>query len=145
MEFTVPCAKQIETWLGIVQQVGVIVGLLVTGWFFFLREEASPHVKLALESRLMPGCVVRVNANISNLGGRVWRLASAATRLYQPDTSRIPDSARLKELEALEKLVEKVGRIDLHTGASAGGFDALLSKLYSISGELALPKPDDES
>jgi regulator of protease activity HflC (stomatin/prohibitin superfamily) len=39
---------------------------------------------------------------------------------------------RLKELEALEKLVEKVGRIDLHTGTGAGGFDALLTKLYSI-------------
>ena len=40
---------------------------------------------------------------------------------------------RLKELEALEKLVEKVGRIDLHTGG--GGFDALLTKLYSLSPE----------
>lgn len=40
---------------------------------------------------------------------------------------------RLKELEALEKLVEKVGRIDLHTGG--GGFDALLTKLYSLQGE----------
>ena len=40
---------------------------------------------------------------------------------------------RLKELEALEKLVEKVGRIDLHAGAGAGGFDALLTKLYSLS------------
>ncbi len=49
---------------------------------------------------------------------------------------------RLKELEALEKLVEKVGRIDLHTGAGAGGFDALLSKLYSINGELAARKLD---
>lgn len=39
---------------------------------------------------------------------------------------------RLKELEALEKLVEKVGRIDLHTGAGAGGFDALLSNLYKL-------------
>ncbi len=39
---------------------------------------------------------------------------------------------RLKELEALEKLVEKVGRIDLHTGTGAGGFDALLTKLYSL-------------
>jgi len=39
---------------------------------------------------------------------------------------------RLKELEALEKLVEKVGRIDLHTGSGAGGFDALLTKLYSL-------------
>jgi regulator of protease activity HflC (stomatin/prohibitin superfamily) len=42
---------------------------------------------------------------------------------------------RLKELEALEKLVEKVGRIDLHTGAGAGGFDALLSNLYTLSAE----------
>lgn len=42
---------------------------------------------------------------------------------------------RLKELEALEKLVEKVGRIDLHTGSGAGGFDALLSNLYKLGGE----------
>ena len=42
---------------------------------------------------------------------------------------------RLKELEALEKLVEKVGRIDLHTGAGAGAFDALLTKLYTIGRE----------
>ncbi|WP_439543727.1 slipin family protein [Hyphomicrobium sp.] len=42
---------------------------------------------------------------------------------------------RLKELEALEKLVEKVGRIDLHTGAGAGAFDALLSNLYKLSAD----------
>lgn len=41
---------------------------------------------------------------------------------------------RLKELEALEKLVEKVGRIDLHTGAGAQGFDALLTNLVRIKG-----------
>lgn len=44
---------------------------------------------------------------------------------------------RLKELEALEKLVEKVGRIDLHTGAGAGGFDALLNNLYKLGNEKA--------
>jgi regulator of protease activity HflC (stomatin/prohibitin superfamily) len=38
-----------------------------------------------------------------------------------------PILQRLKELEALEKLVEKVDRIDLHTGS--GGFDALLTNL----------------
>jgi hypothetical protein len=42
---------------------------------------------------------------------------------------------RLKELEALEKLVEKVGRIDLHTGSGAGGLDALLQNLYRLRGE----------
>lgn len=38
---------------------------------------------------------------------------------------------RLKEIESLEKLTEKVGRIDLHTG-DKGGFDALLDKLLKI-------------
>lgn len=38
---------------------------------------------------------------------------------------------RLKELESLEKLVEKVGRIDLHAG-DQGGFDALLTKLVRL-------------
>ena len=35
---------------------------------------------------------------------------------------------RLKELESLERLVEKVGRIDLHAG-DGHGFDALLNRL----------------
>ncbi len=42
---------------------------------------------------------------------------------------------RLKELESLEKLVEKVGKIDLHTGHGGSGLEALLSGLYRIEGE----------
>jgi len=38
---------------------------------------------------------------------------------------------RLKELESIERLVEKVGRIDLHAGDGAG-FDALLTKLVRV-------------
>jgi regulator of protease activity HflC (stomatin/prohibitin superfamily) len=38
---------------------------------------------------------------------------------------------RLKELESLERLVEKVGKIDLHAG-DAEGFDALLTKLVRL-------------
>jgi regulator of protease activity HflC (stomatin/prohibitin superfamily) len=38
---------------------------------------------------------------------------------------------RLKELESLERLVEKVGRIDLHAGAEHG-FDALLNRLVRL-------------
>ncbi|MBN9064442.1 MAG: slipin family protein [Rhizobiales bacterium] len=44
-----------------------------------------------------------------------------------------PLLVRLKELEALEKLVEKVGRIDLHAGEGKG-LDALLSGLYRLGG-----------
>jgi hypothetical protein len=38
---------------------------------------------------------------------------------------------RLKELESLERLVEKVGRIDLHAGEGQG-LDALLDKLVRL-------------
>jgi regulator of protease activity HflC (stomatin/prohibitin superfamily) len=38
---------------------------------------------------------------------------------------------RLKELESLERLVEKVGRIDLHAGEGQG-LDALLNKLVRL-------------
>jgi regulator of protease activity HflC (stomatin/prohibitin superfamily) len=63
---------------------------------------------------------------------------TAATRSLL-NTARLmednPLLLRLKELEALEKLVEKVGRIDLHTGQAAGGLDALLQNLYRLRGE----------
>jgi len=59
---------------------------------------------------------------------------TAATRSLL-NTSKLMDNnpllLRLKELEALEKLVEKVGRIDLHAGQN-GGLDSLLSKLYTL-------------
>jgi len=41
---------------------------------------------------------------------------------------------RLKELESLERLVEKVGRIDLHAGEGAG-LDALLSQLVRLKAD----------
>lgn len=65
---------------------------------------------------------------------------TAATRSLL-NTSKLMENnpllLRLKELEALEKLVEKVGRIDLHTGAGAGGFDALLNNLYKLGTDKA--------
>ena len=69
---------------------------------------------------------------------------TAATRSLL-NTARLmednPLLLRLKELEALEKLVEKVGRIDLHAGAGAGGFDTLLQNLYSLRERADAGKP----
>jgi regulator of protease activity HflC (stomatin/prohibitin superfamily) len=69
---------------------------------------------------------------------------TAATRSLL-NTARLmednPLLLRLKELEALEKLVEKVGRIDLHAGAGAGGFDALLQNLYRLRAEADAAQP----
>ena len=53
---------------------------------------------------------------------------TAATRSLL-NTARLmennPILLRLKELESLEKLVEKVGRIDLHAGPGLSGFETL--------------------
>ena len=65
---------------------------------------------------------------------------TAATRSLLNTAKLMEDNPlllRLKELEALEKLVEKVGRIDLHAGAGAGGLDALLNNLYRLSADKA--------
>jgi hypothetical protein len=40
----------------------------------------------------------------------------------------------LKELESLEKLVEKVGRIDLHTTGQGQGLEAILKSLFRFDG-----------
>jgi regulator of protease activity HflC (stomatin/prohibitin superfamily) len=59
---------------------------------------------------------------------------TAATRSLL-NTARLmeenPLLLRLKELESLERLVEKVGRIDLHTGEGQG-LDALLTQLVRL-------------
>jgi hypothetical protein len=46
---------------------------------------------------------------------------------------------RLKELESIERLVEKVGRIDLHAGDGAG-LDALLTRLVRLKGPEGAPE-----
>ncbi len=62
------------------------------------------------------------------------REETAATRSLL-NTARLmeesPTLLRLKELEALERVTEKVGRIDLHAGAGQG-LDALLTSLVRL-------------
>jgi regulator of protease activity HflC (stomatin/prohibitin superfamily) len=67
---------------------------------------------------------------------------TAATRSLL-NTARLmeenPLLLRLKELESLERLVEKVGRIDLHAGDGVG-LDALLTRLLRLKGPEAGPE-----
>ena len=59
---------------------------------------------------------------------------TAATRSLLNTAKLMEDNPlllRLKEMETLEKLVEKVGRIDLHAGEGQG-FDALLDRLVRL-------------
>ncbi len=62
---------------------------------------------------------------------------TAATRSLLNTAKLMEDNPlllRLKELESLERLVEKVGRIDLHAGEGRG-FDALLTGLVRIKAD----------
>ena len=62
---------------------------------------------------------------------------TAATRSLLNTAKLMEDNPlllRLKELESIERLVEKVGRIDLHAGDGAG-FDALLTKLVRFKAD----------
>jgi regulator of protease activity HflC (stomatin/prohibitin superfamily) len=64
---------------------------------------------------------------------------TAATRSLLNTAKLMEDNPlllRLKELESIERLVEKVGRIDLHAGDGAG-FDALLTKLVRLKADEA--------
>ena len=62
---------------------------------------------------------------------------TAATRSLLNTAKLMEDNPlllRLKELESLERLVEKVGKIDLHAGEGAG-LDALLNKLVRLKAD----------
>ena len=62
---------------------------------------------------------------------------TAATRSLL-NTARLMESnpllLRLKEVESLEKLTEKIGRIDFHAGET-GGLDSLMTRLISLKGD----------
>jgi len=64
------------------------------------------------------------------------REETAATRSLL-NTARLMENnpllLRMKELETLEKLTEKVGRLDVSTSAPGHGLDALLSNLVRLS------------
>ncbi len=63
---------------------------------------------------------------------------TAATRSLL-NTTRLMENnpllLRMKELETLEKLIEKVGRLDVTTSTSGQGLDGLLNNLVSLSGK----------
>jgi regulator of protease activity HflC (stomatin/prohibitin superfamily) len=111
----------------------------------FVTERAANHGveigEIGVKDVILPGDVREllnkvVEAERTAKANLIRRQEETAATRSLLNTARLmednPLLLRLKELEALEKLVEKVGRIDLHTGAGAGGFDALLQNLYSL-------------
>lgn len=82
-------SDHIDTWLGIVQKLAILVGLAISGWYFLLKEEGSPHIKLSISHISIRNCVLRVEVEAENVGVREWTIKSAITRAFLPSTDRI--------------------------------------------------------
>jgi hypothetical protein len=91
--------EKFDMCLGIFQKLAVIIGLCASAWFFFLKEESSPHVNLVATSKLMPQCILRVDVKAENKGGRVWQIENAIARVFMPDLERIQNPENLRDLE----------------------------------------------
>jgi regulator of protease activity HflC (stomatin/prohibitin superfamily) len=113
----------------------------------YVRERVSEAgvevIELGIKDVILPGEIrVLVNKVVeaertakANLIRRQEETAATRSLL---NTARLmeenPLLLRLKELESLERLVEKVGRIDLHAGDGAG-LDALLNRLVRLKAD----------
>ena len=56
-------------------------------------------MRLMIESEMMAGCVFNATVQIENLGGRIWHIHSAMTKLYQPNLGRRPTAEELSSQE----------------------------------------------
>jgi regulator of protease activity HflC (stomatin/prohibitin superfamily) len=110
----------------------------------FVRErvaEAGVEVtELGVKDVILPGEIRElvnkvVEAERSAKANQIRRQEETAATRSLLNTAKLmednPLLLRLKELESLERLVEKVGRIDLHAG-DGEGLDALLNKLVRL-------------
>jgi len=117
--------EKVDTWLGVVQKIAVISGLLVSAWIFLIKEETSPHVKMISTSEVMNQCVLRVGVQVENKGGRAWMIENAIVRVFKPDFNRIQDPKNLKELEIGTQIMQV--NQSLRVGEVAGyGFNLKL-------------------
>lgn len=110
----------------------------------FVRERLSETgievTELGVKDVILPGEIRElvnkvVEAERTAKANQIRRQEETAATRSLLNTAKLmednPLLLRLKELESLERLVEKVGRIDLHAGESQG-LDALLNKLVRL-------------
>jgi regulator of protease activity HflC (stomatin/prohibitin superfamily) len=110
----------------------------------YVRERSAETgvevTELGVKDVILPGEIRElvnkvVEAERTAKANRIRRQEETAATRSLLNTAKLmeenPLLLRLKELESLERLVEKVGRIDLHAGEGQG-LDALLTKLVRL-------------
>lgn len=110
-----------------------------------LTESGIEVTELGVKDVILPGEIRElvnkvVEAERSAKANLIRRQEETAATRSLLNTAKLmeenPLLLRLKELESLERLVEKVGRIDLHAGEGQG-LDVLLTRLVRLKNETA--------
>jgi len=91
-------------------------------------ESGIAVTELGVEEVILPG---EIRELVNKVVEKWWRCRRRRRRARSSTPKDSPLLLRLKELESLERLVEKVGRIDLRAGEGQG-LDALLSVLVRL-------------
>ena len=108
-----------------------------------IAESGVEVMELGVKDVILPGEIRElvnkvVEAERSAKANLIRRQEETAATRSLLNTAKLmeenPLLLRLKELELLERLVEKVGRIDLHAGEGQG-LDALLNKLVRLKAD----------
>jgi regulator of protease activity HflC (stomatin/prohibitin superfamily) len=108
-----------------------------------IAESGIEVMELGVKDVILPGEIRElvnkvVEAERSAKANLIRRQEETAATRSLLNTAKLmeenPLLLRLKELESLERLVEKVGRIDLHAGEGQG-LDALLTKLVRLKAD----------
>jgi hypothetical protein len=81
--------KDVDTIFSIFQKTVIIIGCLFSAWYWFVREEASPHVELTTSSEIIQKDIIRVDVEVKNLGKKSYEIESAVSRIFLPDLSEI--------------------------------------------------------
>jgi len=96
----------------------------------------------------MPECIIRINAEIENEGGRVWSLENAIARVFTPSMERIRTPKTDKALEVGTQIINtkqslKIGETS-SIGFNIGLKQEVKSPFYIIKVAITISEEGDQ-
>jgi hypothetical protein len=139
--------EPIDKTLDILQKLAILFGICFSAWFFFLKEEGAPHVKLSMEPVFMPGCILRVDIEVENKGGKAWEFESSFVRVFLPTMDRIR-TANVKEIVVGTQILNSKQTLRIGETSSIGFNIALddntQSQFYVVKAGVTIKEEEGE-
>ncbi|MDF4734297.1 hypothetical protein P3531_17005 [Vibrio parahaemolyticus] len=114
--------------LEVIQKFLVIIGALFSAWYFLLKEESSPHVKLSLTTQAVGTCTIRIDVAAENKGSRPWEIKSGMAIVFKPNFNRHVKPEQLADLKVTDQM-KSVNHWLRKGEISSFGFDLKVPKL----------------